>query len=1238
MLPARVETLTFHTEGPINPVPLPSGTVHRFICQPHLSEIRSKTPSKVTQFFLFQIPMAEIVATAVITVLCEKLLSTDLMKLARSEGIDSQLNKWKKTLPLIQSVLADAGQKHIKERAVQLWLHDLQDLIYDIDDVLDDLATEAMRRRLNQESRANNIINTGKVLKFIPTCCTNFTPRNITYGFRISSNLNEITTKLNDLVEVKNSLGLTVNMNVESSYRIERRLEQTSLVDESRIMGREGDKEALLGKLFENDEKMKIVSIIGMGGIGKTTIAKVLYNDKKVKDHFELRAWVCVSEEFDVLNISKAIFQAVTGKNEDFANLDLLHVALKEKLLKKRFLLVLDDVWNEDQSKWELLQNALVGAHGSKTIVTTRNVRVALVVDSDEAYHLEILSNKDALSLFVQHALGANNFDNHPTLQLHGEGIVKKCGRLPLALKTLGKVLKGNTNGDEWEKLLNSEIWDIQDGREILPALRISYYHLPPHLKLVFAYCSLFPKDYVFDKRKLVLLWMAEGFLSQSNGNKSMEVLGYEYFEELKSRSFFQHSTNDELGYTMHDLVNDLATSVAGEFFVRLDDKIDSSDKKETFENIRYFSLVGRRGRSYRKLKELQRATRLRTFLTMSRLDNVFVELLPQVQFIRVLSLTNYVILEVPQSIGSLKHLRYINFSHTAITYIPEEVGDLYNLQSLLVNGCFELSSLPTSLVKLINLRHLDINGTPKLNKMPLGIGALTSLQTLPKAIIERANGFKISELKDLKNLQGQLSITGMEKVIDPIQAKDANLHQKKGLDVLSLEWSDVFDGSRNDVIEYEVFKGLTPHRKLRNLEILFYGGTKFPSWVGDPSFDQLSELTLFGCRCTHLPTLGHLRSLRKLFVRSMNKVKTVGFELLAHNHSLIDISFPSLEVLEFDDMHGWQTWSLHNGTARLFPRLLEISMKRCPQLADVVIGVIPSLRVLHIDECSQVVLRSMIGVCVSSSLVKLEMVKVKGLTQLHGEDIMHLGEVEYLYFDECDELRYPWGPESDAYNILVSLKTLVVRNCHTMENLSFPNSVERLEIICCHSITSLIIDSDYNGCLRACFSSCLKYLDVHNCKNLNSFPHECLQNLTCLEELRIYGCPSIDYSFPCGLWPPNLRSLCIGGLNKPMSEWGPQKFPTSLVELHLYGYNSKVGLFAVGEDVRNTGSAISCFLLPPSLTSLRLFDFMDVESLSEVLQQLPCLNSLEIISCPKLSDVDEIVSYPSSLTICVFP
>ncbi|PWA60585.1 Disease resistance protein [Artemisia annua] len=1223
--------------------------------------------------------MAEIVVSAVVNVLVEKLISGDLIKLARSERINSQLKKWKDSLQLIQAVLADAGQKHITQRPVELWLLKLQDLAYDIDDVLDDMDTEALRRKLNQESQTSTC--TSKVLKIIPTCCTNYTPHNIMYGRKISSKLDEITNKLHDLVEEKNNLGLDVNVKVERS----RRLEETSLVDKSSVLGREGDKEALLEKLLVDESKVSVVSIVGMGGIGKTTLAKVLYNDEKVEAYFDLRAWVCVSEEFDVFTISKAVFQAVTGENKKFANLDLLQVALKEKLSRKKFLVVLDDVWNENHDVWERLKSPLVdGAPGSKIIVTTRKTKVASVMNSFEPCNLGVLSNDSALSLFARCALDEPNFDKHPPLKDIAQGIIDKCARLPLALVTLGRVLKTKQgNEGDWEELLNSEIWNLPEESDVLPALKLSYYDLPPDLKQVFAYCSLFPKDHLFDKNKLVLLWMAQGFLSQSVGNKSMEGLGCHYFEELKSRSFFQHSANDVSLYTMHDLMNDLAVSVAGESFFQhsandvslytmhdlmndlavsvagefnfmLDDKTDVNGRTEVFEKLRHFSFVSQENLVYRKFKELHRAKRLRTFLSVGwgvSVDYIIVELMPQLKFLRVLSLTNGLIEEVPQSIGSLIHLRYLNFSNTCIKQIPEQVSDLYNLQSLLVRGCRSLSTLPVSFEKLINLRHLDISGTPRLKKMPLGIGGLTSLQTLPKVCIEGANGFQISELKDLSELQGRLAIEGLDKVIDPTQATDASLQQKKGIDDLDLEWSDNFD-DRNSTVEYEVLERLRPYCKLRKLKILFYGGLKFPSWVGDSSFDQLTELVLEDCRnCTHLPTLGQLSSLRKLFVKRMHEVKTVG--------PFKGIALPSLESLEVVDMQGLEMWS----TDISFPRLQKISIEECPKLDKVSIGSLPSLNTLHIPQCCEPVFKSI--ACMSSSISSLTLWDIKGLTQLQGEVLKHLGAVEWLDIVSCDELRYLWESESVACTFLVSLRWLFVKGCESLvslaekevnvgssmdsvrevrlidckalENYNCPNNVERLTIESCSSMSCLtfsnshklpsspmILDipdkgSDY---LRPFPSFCLKYLYIDECENLNSFPHEHLQSLTSLEDMNICDCPNMDYSFPCGLWPPNLKKLTIGCLKKPMSEWGLQNYPTSLVTLELFGKDSGVVSFEVEENASNATS--KSFLLPSSLTSLSIKGFKKVESFSEVLKHLTRLEVLVVYFCPEIRDLPE--------------
>nr|XP_043609901.1 putative disease resistance RPP13-like protein 1 [Erigeron canadensis] len=1217
------------------------------------------------------------------------------------------------------------------------------------------------------------------------------------------SKLDEITTKLHDLVEEKNLLGLIDNVG-RSNTNI-KRLEETSLIDVPSVVGRKGDKEAVLGKLLGNEPFSKhfsVVSIVGMGGIGKTTLAQVLYNDKKVKDHFELKSWVCVSDEFEVFKICKAIYIDVGGNDQKFETLNQLQVALTEKLSKKRFLIVLDDVWNEDHNKWELLQRPFVaGASGSKIIVTTRNSTVALVMNSSQSYPLELVSNEEALSLLAQHALGKQNFDSNLTLKLYGEGIVKKCGRLPLALKTLGRVLRTKSSDKEWEKLLNNEIWNLPNEGDILPALRLSYYDLPPHLKQMFVYCCLFSKDYMFSKEELVLLWMAEGFLYLTNGSKSMEDLGSDYFEELVSRSFFQHPPNNKSHYTMHDLINDLATSVAREYFFMLGEKSAVNCQNEALEKLHHFSFIRQEFGIYEKFKALYRARRLRTFLPMSSVkidrwksfylsSKVLTELLPQLQFLRVLSLANFRITVIPQPIGGLKHLRYLNFSNTEITCLPEQVGDLYNLQSLLLSGCKELfrlpdslvklinlrylnfsetnitclpeevgnlynlqnlllsgchglSSLPNSLIKLINLRHLEITDTPRLKELPMGIGELTGLKILSsKVIIGDANGFKISHLKDLQHLQGRLAIEGLHKVANSMNAKKANLMQKKGLHDLEMDWGDVFDDSRNELTESGVLEELRPFKKLTNIKISNYMGTKFPSWLGDPIYDCLTHITLHGCRsCTCLPTLGHLPSLQKLFVESMNGLKRVGSELLGTSNGN---TFPSLEVLEFKDMDSWDEWSTVNddskdAIATSFRCLSEISIINCPKLAVLTIEPIHSLRVLHVEKCSAVTLRSMIGV--SSIITRLTVTEINGLTTwLEGEVLENLRAVEFLSISWCDELTYLWESEAEACKILVNLQELNIIGCKNlvrlgekkvdlvihmeslrsvglyhcaklesyycgsdsietlkisgsglMKSLTFPavndydlpSTFKSLEIWDCKnaevnlllsnflsSLTSLQLKKVPNlrllpercllhlkdlriwGCENIEYIPekgygfsphlCLRFLLIKRCKNIHSFPHEQLRSLTSLEEMRIKDCPSMDKSFPCGFWPPNLREIRIGGLKKPMSEWGMQNFPNSLVNLTLYGDNSGVVSFANiksnTSSSSSSSSSSSLFLLPSSLTRLSMRSLKELETVSKGMKHLTSLEYLYIWRCEKLRDLPETLLPSLSSLRLIFP
>ncbi|PWA90851.1 NB-ARC domains-containing protein [Artemisia annua] len=1227
--------------------------------------------------------MAEIIASTLIEAVFQKLANEALKQVVRAKGIHFELKKLQKTLSRIQALLNNASNKEITNEAVQVWLNDLQHLAYDIDDVLDDLATEAMCREFTDQSEGS----TSMVRKLIPSCYRNFS-----LSSKMHHKLDDINSKLQDLEKEQVTLGLTVksgSLDVrDDTSKDKNRQSQTSLVDASSIVGRQ----------------------VGMGGVGKTTLAKILYEDDQVNDYFEVKAWVCVSDEWDNFTISNIIFQSLTGETREFRDLNLLQVALRDQLRDKLFLLVLDDVWSESSDDWESLVAPFKAcAPGSKIIMTTRKDKLLRQLGCGKLKRLQSLSHDDAMCLFAQHALGENSFNSHPRLKAPGEGIVRKCNGLPLALKAVGRLLRANEDEVKWKEIEDSEIWCLEDGGNIIPALRLSYHELPAYLKQLFAYCSLFTKDYAFDKEDLVLLWMAEGFLHKKVRliKSTVERFGLECFDELLSQSFFQHSPNDESLFVMHDLINDLATSVAGDFFFRLEKEMGKNVRKRALDKSRHMSFVCEEYGAYKKFQGIEGAKGLRTFLSVgvkerwqsNYLSNkVLVDLIPQLQFLRVLSLSGYEISEVPDSIGKLKHLRYLNLSQTQITHLPENVCDLYNLETLILFGCSRLTKFPNNFIKLKSLRHLDIRDTPLLEDLPLGIGELKSIQTLSKIVIGGENDFSIAQLKDFQNLQGKISFKGLDKVRKATEAREAYLSHKR-LTELEVEWSDVSDSSRNDTTENDVLDALKPYNEcLKRLGIVNYLGLEFPKWVGDPSFRQLARVSIRGCKkCTSLPSLGQLESLKELSIQDMDDVKVLGSDFFGTG-----LAFPSLEVLSFEGMQGWEVWST-NGTSTtgvikdaVFPCLKELHIMDCPNLVEISLKALPSLRDLRIHKCGDGVLRSLVHA--APSVTKLDINSISGLTNEAWRGvILDLKAVEELYVKHCHEMRYLWESEEaeasskvllnlkrlvvnycenlvslgekdeEEYNygnnLLTSLRSLEAGWCDNLKHLRCPDNIYWLEIKWCESITCVSFSSgggqklksvSFHGCKKLMLKELreggeknrlllinsksmptLDFVWIHFYPNLASiiefggnFIHlttlsitHCkstaesffadlqLPSLTSLTNLEINDCPSMDAP---RLWPPNLRRLFIGRLKKPISEWGPQKFPTSLVDLIVRG-----------EEVTNW-SQLSNLHLPSSITRLCIDTFHNLETVSEGLRHLTSLQHLTIFDCPKMKDLPE--------------
>jgi hypothetical protein len=1233
--------------------------------------------------------VGEIFLAAFLQALFEKLLSPELLQFARRyEGLGETLGKWKKTLSRIEAVLDDAEEKQHTNRAVKQWVDDLRDLAYDVEDILDDFATDALLRKLRGENQAS----TSRVRNLIPACCTGFTPHALQMTIRLESNITEITDRFNDLMRQEVDLRLI-------AYGISRRRTGTLVAGcvmiEPHVYGRDKDKEALLELLLSEEGRdapiPTVIPILGMGGIGKTTLARFLFNDEKVKSLFDLKAWACVSADFDGDRVTKSILHSLNVENCDGKDLNWLQVKLKEKLEGKKYLVILDDLWNENFDDWTILRAPfLAGSRGSTIIITTRNNNVAAITGTVPTHLLKVLSHDDCLSLFTQHALGADGFSAHPNIQDIGEEIVKRCKGLPLAAKTLGGLLRTKHNRDEWNNVLQSKIWNIpEEQSKIVPALMLSYHHLPSHLKRCFAYCSILPNDYEFKEQQLVLLWMAEGLIQSHENDKQMEVLGSEYFHDLLSRSFFQQSSMKKSRFVMHDLINDLAQCVAGDTCFRLEDRIGGSHGQRLPETARHSSYLVGKYDSNTKFEAFFELTRLRTFLSFKLPTSYYcylthsvpLQLLPKLKCLRVLSFNGYFIYELPDSIGDLKHLRYLDLSHTRIKDLPESTTTLCNLQTLILKNCYYLKELPSKLRNLVNLRHLNILNADKLEGMPPQIGKLTSLQTLSNLIVGKGNCFALKELGYLLHLQGTLIISRLENTIEPRDASDARLIEKPALNALCLEWSVDVDGSQDRTSELDVLNMLHPNKSLKELTIRRYGGIEFTTWLKGPSFPNMVLLRIENCKkCTLLPPIGQLPSLKDLFIEGMDSVKSVGDEFYGGSCSQ---AFRSLETLCFNYMKEWENWS-PNGE---FLHLRELSIKNCPKLLGKLPNCLPLLQNVVIKSCEQLV----VPISSFPKLCKFEIEGSKGVvyeskvdfTSLNFKSLSTISKfncpvegfmnVEDLTIVNCKELMPLWSNDVGLLQPLPRLRKMQVYRCQKLVSLMAEEVkelfLENIYIDGCDSLTHVAIEQlpPTLKSLSICnckmlesvtktfhHSSSLEAIYIGNCENLKSLPRG-IHSLSHLQHIYIRRCSTL-VSFPDGgLLPCNLRTLlieecenmqalpnCIHNITSLQElkiekcpgivSFPDEGFSTNLTSLTITDCNITEALLAWGLhrltslqhlQIRGGCPHLVSFqevMLPASLTSLLIRNFPNLEDLSfKGLRYLSSLTTLKIGWCEKL-------------------
>ncbi|KDP43573.1 hypothetical protein JCGZ_16860 [Jatropha curcas] len=1078
-----------------------------------------------------------------------KLNSESLQEIWWPWSLKSEIENFKQLVLRIRSRLLDAEEKSSSDSRIRYWLDDFKAVFYEAEMLSEDLSTEALRRRVLTGDKI------GKKVRLF------FSHSNqLTYGLVMAPKIKFLRNRLEMLAAALEEFHI-VERSTETPVRARSRKQTISS-----FSGREDDKIAIIKFLMDSnfDMDVSVISILGMGGLGKTTLAQHVYNDEKVKTHFELKLWVYVSDVFDVKLIVANMLESMTGEDCSHLEMDTLINLLHEKINGKKYLVVLDDVCIEDRKKWlDLILSMIGGARGSKILITTRSRNVGLVTRSTIMYELRSLSNEESWSLFKQIAFEPGYVPN-PRQEAIGKEILKMCMGVPLSIQAIASLLYSKNVESEWLSFKDEELSKVNIREQyVMPTLKLSYDLLPSPLKNCFAYCRLFPKDYELDVETLILLWMGQGYIKSSDPSQCLEDIGLEYFMDLLQRSFFQEVKRDALdsikSCRMNNLMHDLAASVAGFGSNRINSNTINMDEK-TY----HMSLGFHLNSTWQTPVGLFQAKQLRTFLLpsqevwlsnedgrwkMPNLEAIF----SNFRQLRVFDLHNSGIEEVPTSIDKLKHLRYLDVSkNDRIKALPDSITKLKNLQVLKLSDCEELKELPKDIKKLVNLRHLDLERCWNLRHMPRGLGQLSSLQSLTWFVVANHNSVSnhigsLKELDALHNLRGRIEIRNLKHVKTGLSEFEvANLRKKQHLQSLSLCWNRDDDDCVHVDYDEKSLQSLQPHQNLKKFKVCDYGGVRFPNWLS--SLTNLVDIWIQDCgRCELLPQLHHIQSLKYLRIQGFPNLKYIDHEgdhFLngegRREESNFFLSLKELYLLDCPNLEGWwkKMGNLDPAMKNIaglshFPSLCKLEIRDCPKLTCM--PIFPKLdEKLLLENASlepfQQTIKMVMGAAASTSstpghslfmLKVLWIVSIEDLETLPKELLQKLTSLQELHLMDCPRLA---SLPLEMYS-LISLRELDIINCAKLkERYGSSKCSDWQKISHIRNIRidgqkiqwegSYLLDHKDSSTVTASPLSKLRTITV---EDLEYLPEEWLQNLTCLEELYIVSCPKL-MSLPPGM------------------------------------------------------------------------------------------------------------------------
>ncbi|KAF7104874.1 hypothetical protein CFC21_105737 [Triticum aestivum] len=1188
--------------------------------------------------------MAAVVATMVVGPLLKivmgKASSYLLDKYKVLKGMEEQHEILMRKLPAILDIITDAEQAATHREGAAAWLQAIKKVAYQANEVFDEFKYEALRREAKKKGHYKKL--GFHVVKLFPT------HNRFVFRKRMGKKLSKIVQAIEVLVTEMNAFGFKY----QQQPLLANQLRQTDHVifDPKNIISRsrEKDNKEITNVLISqaNNADLTVVPIVGMGGLGKTTLAQVVYNEPEIQKHFDLLLWVCVSDSFDVDSLAKSIVEAALEKEDctkEAASKKKPLDRLQDCVSGQRYLLVLDDVWTREFCKWEQLKARLQhGGMGSAVLTTTRDGGVAEMMRTVEAYNLTALED-----IYIKEIIETTAFihfkkgEEKPAVLMNMvDEIVERCVGSPLAATALGSVLCTKTSKEQWEAVLSrSRICTEENG--VLPILKLSFNYLPSCMKQCFAFCAIFPKDYKIDMDKLIQLWIAHGFIHEKQVR--LETIGKQIFKELASRSFFQdveqvQATTEEIEFNwscysrttckIHDLMHDVALSVMEKecalgieepYKIKFVATTEEPSQTEWLTNTSHHIFLSCKEPGRKLNSSLEKSSpAIQTLLCDGFMESSLQHpsKYNSLQALQLCSRRGAFQLKPKH----LHHLRYLDLSRSRyIKALPEDVSILYNLQTLNLSECEFLCRLPRQIKYMTALRHLYTHGCPRLESMPRDLRKLTSLQTLTCFVAgSGSNCSNVGELGKL-NLGGQLELRNLEKVTE-VDAKAANIMNKE-LRELRLTWTFRWNYSEDktswqDIEEdARVLENLKPHDALHAIRIHSYGATTFPTWMA--MLQDIVEIHLFDCR-----------KLQWLFSGDRDN-KTYTFPKLK-----------KLTLYALDFLERW--WEIDNDEMHreeMFPQLEKLSISHCENLKALP-GYLsfPKLQNVRIEKCPKLT--------TTAKSPKLSVLNMEGrevelflwvarhmtsLTNLKLTSIEHSTDTTSTVAE--NSLREVVNGKEKGNDQGFPLAVLVLRNFKSSISVTEMCTcfvhLQELSIDSCHALVHWP-ETLFEGLVS------LRRLEIKNCDNLTGYAQasaepsaspETSQLLPRLESLTIRSCENLVELFNV---PASLRKMHIISCSKLESTFG-RKLQQSVSSIHQ-GSSSIEALSLYYCD-----GLTGVLYFPPSLKRLEIVNCGGLASLESCSPELQSLKFLEPVNCNSLSSLPDVPQAYSSLqSLCI--